>query len=117
MRYKILDFSKISKWSVESYNTAHEKDVAWLLNEIRSIQRENQQVQNESDKKSILVVTHHAPCLKRTSAPQHENNPWRFAFGTNVLRNITDTNGIKAWVFGHMHYTTEFRERGGQSRQ
>ena len=53
-------------------------------------------------------MTHHAPCLKRTSAPQHENNPWRYAFGTDVLRNITDTNGIKAWVFGHTHYTTEY---------
>jgi Icc-related predicted phosphoesterase len=87
-------------------------DVAWLLDEIRSIQNENQQVQSESEKISILVVTHHAPCLKRTSGPQHENNPWRFAFGTDILRNITDTNGIKAWVFGHTHYTTEFRERG-----
>ncbi|OJJ55558.1 hypothetical protein ASPSYDRAFT_158431 [Aspergillus sydowii CBS 593.65] len=112
VRYKISDFTKITDWSVESHNAAHEKDVTWLLDEIRCVQRENEQVRNEIDKKSILVVTHHAPCLKRTSAPQHENSPWRFAFGTDILRNITDTSGIKAWAFGHTHFTTEFRENG-----
>lgn len=112
VRYKISDFTKISEWSVESHNAAYEKNSSWLLDEIRSIQKDNQQVQNDSERKSILVVTHHAPCLKRTSAPQHENSPWRFAFGTDILRNITQTSAIKAWVFGHTHYTTEFRERG-----
>jgi hypothetical protein len=36
--------------------------------------------------------------------------PWKSAFGTDILSQIT--NGVKIWVFGHTHYTTDFKEGG-----
>ncbi|KAL4950223.1 Metallo-dependent phosphatase-like protein [Aspergillus filifer] len=113
VRMKIQDFEKIKGWSVDDHNTVYESDLAWLLGEIRSINEENKS-QTQGDKRSILVVTHHAPALKRTSDPKHEKNPWSVAFGTDVLGKFPRGSPVRSWIFGHTHYTTEFRERGIQ---
>ncbi|RAL01775.1 calcineurin-like phosphoesterase [Aspergillus ibericus CBS 121593] len=110
VRSKVKDFQKIEDWSVEEHNTRHEADLAWLVNEIDSINLENEEVKKQSEKRSTLVVTHHAPLLQGTSSPQHAQNPWSVAFGTDVLPQIP--NGVKVWVFGHTHYSTDFREKG-----
>ncbi|KAB8238230.1 calcineurin-like phosphoesterase [Aspergillus alliaceus] len=105
---KVKDFQKIEGWSVDDHNANHDSDLAWLLKEIRSIHQENGKAEKRSKKKSILVVTHHAPLLQRTSSPQHAQNPWSVAFGTDILSQTPD--GVKVWVFGHTHYTTDFKE-------
>ena len=105
---KVKDFQKIEGWSIDTHNTSHDSDYAWLLKEIHSIN----QAGKRSKKRSILVVTHYAPLLQRTSSPQHAQNPWGVAFGTNILSQIPP--GVKVWVFGHTHYTTDFKE--GQVR-
>ncbi|KAE8356060.1 calcineurin-like phosphoesterase [Aspergillus coremiiformis] len=101
---KIKDFQKITGWTIDDHNATHAADLAWLVGEIQSIGRDN----DIAEKRSIIVVTHHAPLLQRTSAPQNARNPWRFAFGTDILSRAS--NGVKVWVFGHTHYTTEFKE-------
>lgn len=105
---KVKDFQKIEGWSVDDHNANHNSDLAWLLKEIHSIHQENGKAEKRSKKKSILVVTHHAPLLQRTSSPQHAQNPWSVAFGTDILSQTPD--GVKVWVFGHTHYTTDFKE-------
>lgn len=85
------------------HNGSHQLDIAWLLGEIESLQNK---------KRSILVVTHHAPSLQDTSSPQHANNPWSSAFATDVLSQIPKSSGINSWIFGHTHYTTEFQHQG-----
>lgn len=65
VHYKISDFQKIRGWSVEQHNKVHESDLAWLRGEIQTLRKTSQ------EKRSILVVTHHAPSLQRTSGPQH----------------------------------------------
>ncbi|KAH8696476.1 calcineurin-like phosphoesterase [Talaromyces proteolyticus] len=107
---KIKDFQKIKDWRVDNHNTCHVSDLVWLLKEIHSIQQVNENVEKRSQKQSILVVTHHAPSLERTSSPQHSQNPWKSAFGTDVLSH--SLNGVKVWVFGDTQYTTDFREGG-----
>ncbi|KAE8146849.1 Metallo-dependent phosphatase-like protein [Aspergillus avenaceus] len=107
---KIKDFQKITGWTIDDHNRTHDADLAWLLGEIQSIRRENEVAGMWSRKRSVLVVTHHAPLLRRTSAPQHALNPWRFAFGTDVLARASESEGVKVWVFGHTHHTTEFKE-------
>lgn len=107
---KIQDFKHIQDWSIDKHNAAHESDLAWLRQEVRAIQQENNQATKKSEARSIVVVTHHAPSLDGTSSPQHSENPWRSAFGTDVLSE--NWKGVKAWVFGHTHYTTEFEEGG-----
>lgn len=101
---KISDFQKIKEWSVEQHNKAHESDLTWLRGEIQTLRETSQ------EKRSILVVTHHAPSLQHTSSPQHAKNSWSCAFGTDLLAQSWD--GVRVWVFGHTHYTTEFKEKG-----
>lgn len=107
---KIQDFRLIQDWTVDDHNAAHDADHAWLLREIQSIFKENQKLRKQEQPRTILVVTHHAPSLRKTSSPQHENNPWSCAFGTDLLSHTAV--GVKVWVFGHTHYTTEFVYRG-----
>lgn len=77
------------------HNGSHQLDIAWLLGEIESLQNK---------KRSILVVTHHAPSLQDTSSPQHANNPWSSAFATDVLSQIPKSSGINSWILGHTLY-------------
>lgn len=107
VQYKIQDFQKIKDWSVDAHNAAHESDVNWLH---RQIQTTNESEGCSNGRRSILVVTHHAPSLQRTSSPQHEKNPWSPAFATDLLAQSWD--GVKVWIFGHTHYSTEFVEKG-----
>ncbi|CAI7612132.1 unnamed protein product [Penicillium bialowiezense] len=106
---KIQDFSKIQDWSVSDHNETHQTDLSWLLDQIESIQDNNK---TQKVKRSILVVTHHAPSLQGTSSPQNTNNPWTPAFATDILSRIPNPSGIKAWVFGHTHYTNDFKSHG-----
>ncbi|KXG49723.1 uncharacterized protein PGRI_056910 [Penicillium griseofulvum] len=101
VHYRISDFQKIKEWSVEQHNNAHDSDLTWLKSEIRA---------RNDEKRTILVVTHHAPSLQRTSSPVHAKNGWRFAFGSDLLS--LSWGGVRTWVFGHTHYTTEFRKGG-----
>lgn len=107
---KIQDFKKIEDWTTDKHNAAHESDLTWLRNELQALGQENENVLKRKDTRSIVVVTHHAPSLQRTSSPRDAQNTWSAAFGTDLLSERWD--GVKVWVFGHTHYTTEFKERG-----
>lgn len=107
---KIQDFKKIGGWTVDEHNTAHNSDLAWLRSEVQALHQENERLPKKIDARSIMVVTHHAPSLQRTSSPQHAQNPWSVAFGTDLLSEKWDS--VKLWIFGHTHYTTEFKENG-----
>ncbi|CDM29509.1 unnamed protein product [Penicillium roqueforti FM164] len=65
VNYRISDFQKIKYWSVKQHNEAHYSDLSWLRGEIRALRESTQ------EKRSVLVATHHAPSLQRTSSPQH----------------------------------------------
>ncbi|KAJ5783746.1 calcineurin-like phosphoesterase [Penicillium psychrosexuale] len=110
VHYKIQDFQKIKDWTVDEHNAAHKSDLNWLRNEVQSIYNTHKKNPTESSKRSILVATHHAPAMHRTSSPQHAKNPWSAAFATDLLSQ--PWNGVNNWVFGHTHYSTEFKERG-----
>ncbi|KAF3394238.1 Uncharacterized protein F1880_005535 [Penicillium rolfsii] len=109
VRLKIQDFKNIQDWTIDKHNASHDADRTWLLDKIKSITIKNK---TQNQKRDILVVTHHAPSLKNTSSPQYANSPWSCAFGTGILPQIEDSSSVKAWVFGHTHYSTEFQERG-----
>lgn len=107
----IQDFKQIEGWSIEEHNQAHESDLAWLLREIDSVQVANRD-KPVDERRTILVVTHHAPSVQKTSHPQYQYSPWRSAFATDVLSRIPELNNVKAWIFGHTHYCTDVKERG-----
>lgn len=56
-------------------------------------------------------MTHYVPLAKSTSSPRNENSPLTPAFATNILPQLRNLDGVKAWVFGHTHYSTKFMFR------
>lgn len=112
VKAKVKDFQKIERWTVGHHNAARESDLSWLRQQILSVQTENKLRQKGELEKRILVVTHHAPLVSGTSSPGQAKNPWSPAFATDILSNGYWTN-VKAWIFGHTHYTTELLTKGG----
>ncbi|KAI8710431.1 Metallophos domain-containing protein [Fusarium sp. LHS14.1] len=99
---KVHDFKKINEWSVESHNKIHAQEAAWLQEEV---------AQATSQKRRLLVATHHAPSVHGTSRPEHTENPWTCAFATN-LTGQDEWDGVRVWVFGHTHYSTDLTCNG-----
>lgn len=107
---KVNDYKKIDGWSVDKHNQIHAGDAAWLTSELQSLS-DASKANHQQQGRNILVVTHHAPSLTGTSAPEHVNNPWTPAFATVLLPRL-NTDRVKTWVFGHTHFTTEFFSDG-----
>ncbi|PNS16344.1 hypothetical protein CAC42_6451 [Sphaceloma murrayae] len=103
VEYKINDFREIDGWTAEEHTRVHEEEVTWLREQSRAISR-------TEPKRRVLIVTHHAPRMQNTSAPQHTGSAWNCAFATDLLEEKWD--GVQTWVFGHTHYSTDFRYRG-----
>ncbi|VUC21059.1 unnamed protein product [Clonostachys rosea] len=103
VKIKISDFKKIQNWTVHDHNRVHLDELRWLRDQVS-------QAKQGSDR-TILVATHHAPCVEGASRPEHAQNPWTSAFTTELLSDDS-FEGVKFWVFGHTHYTTRFAKRG-----
>ena len=82
MAARVQDFSRIIGWSVDSHNLHHKEDLAWLKRELLAVREEAKATEEQAD---VVVVSHHVPCIKGTSSPQHIANPWTCAFSTNLL--------------------------------
>ncbi|KAE8365176.1 hypothetical protein BDV27DRAFT_171826 [Aspergillus caelatus] len=96
---KTKDFQKVNDWTIDDHN-AH----------IRTADAPETPTQKQQQP-GLVVVTHHAPSRRKTSSPQHAQNAWSSAFGTDILSNgLLDR--VRTWVFGDTHYTTDFREGG-----
>jgi predicted phosphodiesterase len=110
---KVKDFSCILEWTVDRHNRCHGEDLSWLKGEIDSIrnQERTNQTGTRNPRKKIVVVTHHAPIRKGSSAPENENNDWSDAFATELLTPGTKKIAnplldVDWFVFGHTHFTT-----------
>lgn len=110
VKAKVKDFQKIDGWTVGHHNAAHESDLSWLRQQIGSVQAENKERQKGESERLVLVVTHRAPLVSGTSSPDQAKNAWSPAF-TDILSQGDWTN-VKAWIFGHTHYTTELKKGG-----
>lgn len=101
---KVNDFKKINQWTAARHSAVHEEEAAWLLKQVA-------QVKEDPARRRLLVATHHAPCVKGTSRPEHVANPWTPAFATDLVDH-TEWEGIRVWVFGHTHYSTQLSRNG-----
>jgi predicted phosphodiesterase len=99
---KVTDFRKIRNWTVGHHNDAHKSDLAWLRGELDNI----------DPGRSVLVITHHAPSVLETSRPEHLTNPWTSAFASNILSSGKTWASVRYWIYGHTHYSTEFKKHG-----
>jgi hypothetical protein len=102
---KISDFRKIKDWSVESHNAAHKSDMEWLVSELDRVRGSN------SDR-SVMVISHHAPSVQETSAPQHVQNAWTAAFATDILSSGKSWTPVRCWIHDHTHYSGDFKKHG-----
>lgn len=103
--HKINDFRRSGGWTVADHTAEHAKDVEWLTGEIESIRQGE-----DASQRKILVITHHAPAIRGTSAPANESNAWSSAFSTDLLGqcDATPLDNVQCWVFGHTHHCSEF---------
>ena len=101
---KVNDFRRIVEWTVKDHNEEHCKDTEWLNNEIKAIQSES-----KIPDRRIIVIRHHAPSARGTSANSNESNPWSSAFATDLLERADNSplNEVDLWIFGHTHYSTD----------
>lgn len=111
VRTKVKDFEEIKGWTVDDHNASHKADLVWLRNEALNIQQQNKSRLKGEQARNILVVTHHAPSIQETSSPKNIGNPWTSAFATDLLGDDCWSE-LKAWVFGHTHFTTQFEKNG-----
>lgn len=113
---KINDFKMIQGWTVDTHNGRFTSDLAWLERQLETLPESHTLAPAGGATKStraVLVVTHHAPCVEGTSHPKDSGNPWSAAFATDILNDRgRSTSGIKCWVFGHTHFTTEIVKQG-----
>ena len=96
VRCFIADYRRIGRFGVADGNAQHDLDVAWIRGEIALA---------EAGGYRLVVVTHHAPSLKGTSAPAHDASPLNSAFAT-ALDDLVDRDAVAAWIFGHTHFSS-----------
>ncbi len=111
VQMKVGDFEKIAEWSVGNHNAAYDADISWLKGQVADIHKIKAHDYRPGQERKIVIVTHHTPSIQGTSSPQHINNPWSSAFATDLI-NGKDWPGVTQWVFGHTHFTTEFKKCG-----
>ncbi|KAI1341658.1 Metallo-dependent phosphatase-like protein [Xylariaceae sp. FL0016] len=103
---RVKDFKRIANWSIAGHNGAHVEDLVWLREQAAQIR-----AQKHSERRVVLIATHHAPCHDGTSRPEHRQNPWNAAFATDLL-DSGDWTGVRVWVFGHTHHCVDFERDG-----
>jgi hypothetical protein len=105
IRLFVPDFERIQGWDVDSHNTAHKSDLAWLNRQVTSIIL-------EEPKRKIVIFTHYSPTL------QAEANDARYLKDDSGVRSafIADLSkepcwispSVKLWAFGHTHFNCDF---------
>lgn len=92
----LADSHHITRWSVTLNNEVHAAELEWLRSEIAKVKASGRQA---------LVLTHHAPSCRGTSAPEHINSPISSAFGSDIEYLLKPP--IVLWMFGHTHYSSD----------
>ncbi|EEY19125.1 ser/Thr protein phosphatase superfamily [Verticillium alfalfae VaMs.102] len=107
-RARVSDYAQIHGWTPARHNEVHADEVAWLREQVAQVTSGGRQ---EGRARQLLVATHHAPCVKGTSRPEHAASPLSSAFATDLVHEKAWA-GIKVWVFGHTHFSTSFTQNG-----
>lgn len=106
------DFFQTEGWDIAAHNAAHERDLAWLNQEVEDLQHQVD---------SIMIVSHWCPSRdSRARQPQHAGSRITAGFSTDLSRQVCFTSPkVKIWAFGHTHYNCDFmveRENGRSLR-
>jgi len=85
----------------------HARDAAWLEEELRGAAQRGE---------DAVVLTHHAPFLDGTSDPIFGRSPLSHGFATDMSRLFAPNTTLRAWAFGHTHYSVDFVPSGFTTR-
>ncbi|KAI9658845.1 MAG: hypothetical protein M1831_003871 [Alyxoria varia] len=101
------DFYYIDNWTVEQHCEAHERDVAWLNEQVLDI------ANNEPDRK-IVILTHYSPTVDpRSINPAHRESKISSGFSTDLrAEGCWREPAVKLWAFGHTHFNCDFEADG-----
>jgi DNA repair exonuclease SbcCD nuclease subunit len=92
----IRDFKSIHNMTAPNYEHRHKMDAYWLGEELYEI---------KEDGRKAIVLTHHAPTYKNTSAPQYRGTALNSAFATDMEHMMGEP--VALWCFGHTHHSSD----------
>ena len=103
----VSDFSQIEDWTVETHNTAHQRDLQWLNSEVSACALQEPQ-------RAIVVLTHYSPtavALANDIRHIRDDAQVRSAFMTDLSTQICWTSHrVKLWAFGHTHFNCDIQD-------
>lgn len=107
----VMDFQRVTNWTVEAHNAAHQEDLKWLLQGLKDLNHTRPNTR-------VIVITHFAPAFEKTSHPRQEHNRLRTYFCSNTAEQyLQSLDGPDrwpnvTWVFGHTHYNAHYTMSG-----
>ncbi|KAL2173146.1 uncharacterized protein P884DRAFT_233076 [Thermothelomyces heterothallicus CBS 202.75] len=106
---RLVDFRKITGWTVEDHVDAHLADLRWLNEQVEAIAR-------AEPGRQIVVFTHHSPTAdERATDPRHRDSPVASGFATDLGREPCWTSpAVVLWAFGHTHFCCDFVDEHGK---
>ncbi|ROV96534.1 hypothetical protein VMCG_07779 [Cytospora schulzeri] len=106
---RLNDFQKIKDWDIEDYVAAHQSDLKWLNDQVRTISITEPQRQ-------IAIFSHYSPTVdNRAVDPRHQYSPVSSGFATDLGREECWRNkNVIFWAFGHTRYNCDFMDEHGK---
>lgn len=92
------DFRHIPGWTVDTHNAAHYRDKRWLEITLKNVAIKT------------VVLTHHAPCLKCTSRPEHHGSPMGDCYAADLTYLFRPP--VMLFAHGHTHHNHESSVEG-----
>jgi predicted phosphodiesterase len=80
----------------ETTNSLHEACRSWLQDQMNEAQTGNAT--------RLVVVSHHAPTMKGTSAPRYDTDDLRFCYRSQ-MEHIVGRSCNVTWICGHTHFS------------
>ena len=106
LSWSVIDFARIEGWTPELRSVEHHRDLQWLNTTVSDISR-------DEPHRKVIILTHHAPAVEGTSAPQYVGGPTSSAFATELSGEpCWNANAVTLWAFGHTHFNCDFVRNG-----
>ena len=101
------DFYYIKDWSVEKHCKSHDRDVAWLNEQVSAIS-------STEPHRKIVILTHYNPTIDtRSLNPRFRDSNISSGFSTDLTNQACwKCRSVTLWAFGHTHFNCEFDDDG-----
>ncbi|KAI0198842.1 Ser/Thr protein phosphatase superfamily [Astrocystis sublimbata] len=120
--FGIQDFYKIDNWTVEQHTKCFDDDLAWLNEQVKSLEKEGGGGNGNGNRKGdrrVVILTHYSPTLdERALDPRHGTSRLTAGFASELKGERCFGGGggsgmVKVWAWGHTHFNCDFLVEGG----